>query len=447
MSGPQKGRLHGALVTGAAEIRLDSQTVRRHAVDGVAPSAVVWPKSEEELSHWLREAHRQRAKVMAQGAGELLHIGGVPEPFDLVICTAELREVLDFDAENLTVSVQAGMPLAALQRLVAQGGLRLPVDPPVSGQATVGGLVAANAYGPTRLLYGGLRDLLLGCSVALADGTIIKSGGKTVKNVAGYDLCKLFVGSFGSLGLLTRVTLRLLPVAGAARAVLASFASRSECCRAAAQMVQSSLCPAAVEVLNPGAVAWLGVFDEPTGADLYMLVVLFEGKREVVGAVAHQAAAELTTAFGSRPWELKARGLAKLRQELNALLRGEPEVLQVRANVPMSKVESTCGELEDRVKQAGYRAEIVGHQGLGVVLANVPVTPTEEPRVAEQLVGLRPQLADWGGSLVLTRATPHTKRQVDVWGAGEDTLHLMRGIKKQFDPRGVFAVGRFVGGL
>ncbi|MDZ7271752.1 MAG: FAD-binding oxidoreductase [candidate division KSB1 bacterium] len=447
MNNQSKHRLHGALVTGKSEIRLDSATVARYSIDGVTPSAVVWPESEEELAQWLREAHRQHAKVLVRGAGELLHLGGVPEPFDLVVCTTRLTQLLDFDAENLTVSVQAGMPIALLQHIVRQRNLRLPLDPPVSGKATIGGLVAANAFGPIRLLYGGMRDLLLGCTAVLADGTVIKSGGKTVKNVAGYDLCKLFVGSLGSIGTLTRVTLRLLPAPETTRIVLASFASRRECCRAAAALVNSPLCPAAVEVLNSAALARLSKTDCAKSSASYVLAIMFEGKRQVVAATAQEAAQELTATYGGDTRELTSKKALGFRRELSAVLRGEPGTLQVRANVPISDVEAMCVAIEERVREVGFAAEIVCHFGLGVVVANVAASQGDQQRVVERLVELRGGVAASGGSVVITRASAETKRHADVWGAHEETLDLMRRIKQQFDPRGVFVGGRFIGGL
>ncbi|MBC7188471.1 MAG: FAD-binding oxidoreductase, partial [Calditrichaeota bacterium] len=293
MSRTRTGLWSGAILTDKAEVRFDSGTLQRFAVEGVRPSAVVWPQSEEELSQWLREAHRQQAKVLVWGEGELMHIGGTPEPFDLAICTARLKRVLDFDPENLTVSVEAGMTLRELQALVRGRNLWLPLDPPVSGSATLGGIVAANAFGPRRQLYGGVRDLLLGCRAVLADGTVVKAGGKTVKNVAGYDLTKLFVGSLGSIGMLSALTLRLSPLAESARTVLAVFPKREDCCKAAAAMARSPLCPAAVEVISSGALNRLAMPELSGSADAHHLAVLFEGKRQVVAAVTRSAEAEL----------------------------------------------------------------------------------------------------------------------------------------------------------
>lgn len=446
MSRARRGLWSGAILTDKAEVRFDSGTLQRFAVDGVRPSAVVWPQSEEELSQWLREAYRQQARVLIGGAGELMHIGGTPEPFDLAICMTRLKRVLDFDPENLTVSVEAGMPLQELQARVRERNLWLPLDPPVSGSATLGGIVAANAFGPRRQLYGGVRDLLLGCRVVLADGTLVKAGGKTVKNVAGYDLTKLFVGSLGSIGVLSALTLRLSPLVESARTVLAVFPRREGCCRAAAVMARSQLCPTAVEVVSPGALGRLAMPELSGCADAHLLAVLFEGKRQVVAAVTRAAEAELRSA-AAEARVLDTGAGRRLWKGVAELLQGAEGRLQVRVNVPMSEVERVLARIEQAVRARGCRAEVVCHYGLGVITANVDVDQGTELEVARELVALRAEIAEQGGSVVLSRARKETKQELDVWGARPETLGLMRRLKQEFDPRGVFAGGRFVGGL
>ncbi|MCR4437497.1 MAG: FAD-binding oxidoreductase [bacterium] len=445
MSRARTARWSGAILTDKAEVRFDSGTLQRFAVDGVLPSAVVRPQSEEELSQWLREAHRQQAKVLVWGAGELMHIGGRPEPFDLAICTTRLRRVLDFDPENLTVSVEAGMALQQLQALVRARSLWLPLDPPVSQRATVGGIVAANAFGPRRQQYGGVRDLLLGCRVVLADGTVVKTGGKTVKNVAGYDLSKLFVGSLGSIGLLSGLTLRLSPLPESARTVLAAFPEREDCCKAAGAMVRSPLSPAAVEVISPGVLSGVTVGELQGHANAHLLALLFEGKRQVVAAATRAAEAELrSTAAEVRV--LAAGPGGHFWRAIGELLQGAAGRLQVRVNVPMSEVEAVLARIEQVARNRDCRAELVSHYGLGVITANIDADQGTELEVARELAMLRTGIAAQGGSVVFTRAKKDTKDQLDVWGARPETFDLMQRLKQEFDSRGVFAGGRFVGG-
>lgn len=437
----------GAILTDASEIRFDDLTLDRYAVEGVRPSAVVWPRSEEELGRWLREVHRHRAKVLTWGAGELMHLGGAPEGHDLAICTTRLNKVLDFDPENLTISVQAGTTLAQLQKLALTSNLRLPLDPPVSSKATLGGIVAANAFGPLRHLYGGVRDFLLGCAAVLADGTFVKFGGKTVKNVAGYDLSKLFIGSCGTLGVLTRLTFRLLPVAETCRTVLAAFSSREACCAAAAEMAASALGAAAVEVISPAALGRIALPGSPVQADAYVLAVRFEGKRQVVAAVT--ASAE--RALRAKAEEVRRLNAAPGRQfwgKLGEVLNGRAGNLQIRVNAPMAEVAQALARIEQMVQEHDCTPELVSHFGLGVIILNVEVgQPDSEVALARGVTTLRRQLAPQGGSVVLSRANPWSKAKVEVWGALPDTLNMVRRIKNQFDPQGVFAGGRFVGGL
>jgi len=169
------------------------------AIDGVRPRFVVEPGSVEEVSALLRLSHRAGLAVAPRGGGTTLGWGATPRRLDLILSTARLNRVLEHAAGDLVVRAEAGVMLEALQAAAGAAGQRLALDPPDVG-ATLGGIVAANPSGPLRLRYGTVRDLLIGVTVVLADGTVAKAGGKVVKNVAGYDLCKLFTGSLGTLG-------------------------------------------------------------------------------------------------------------------------------------------------------------------------------------------------------------------------------------------------------
>ncbi len=194
------------------------------AIDGVRPRFVVEPGSVEEVSALLRLAHRAGLAVAPRGGGTKLGWGATPRRLDLILSTARLNHVLEHAAGDLVLRAEAGVTLEALQAAVGKAGQRLALDPPGAG-ATLGGIVAANPSGPLRLRYGTVRDLLIGVTVVLADGTVAKAGGKVVKNVAGYDLCKLFTGSLGTLGVVVETIWRLHPLPAARRTVAIALAS------------------------------------------------------------------------------------------------------------------------------------------------------------------------------------------------------------------------------
>ena len=194
------------------------------AIDGVRPRFVVEPGSVEEVSALLRLAHRAGLAVAPRGGGTKLGWGATPRRLDLILSTARLNHVLEHAAGDLVLRAEAGVTLEALQAAVGKAGQRLALDPPGAG-ATLGGIVAANPSGPLRLRYGTVRDLLIGVTVVLADGTVAKAGGKVVKNVAGYDLCKLFTGSLGTLGVVVETIWRLHPLPAARRTVAVALTS------------------------------------------------------------------------------------------------------------------------------------------------------------------------------------------------------------------------------
>jgi len=194
------------------------------AIDGVRPRFVVEPGSVEEVSALLRLSHRAGLAVAPRGGGTTLGWGATPRRLDLILSTARLNHVLEHAAGDLVVRAEAGVTLETLQAAVGTAGQRLALNPPEVG-ATLGGIVAANPSGPLRLRYGTVRDLLIGVTVVLADGTVAKAGGKVVKNVAGYDLCKLFTGSLGTLGVVVETIWRLHPLPAARRTVAVTLAS------------------------------------------------------------------------------------------------------------------------------------------------------------------------------------------------------------------------------
>ncbi len=344
----------------------------------------VTPGSLEELA----AAVRAGGTVAVRGGGSKWAWGGPPPAVDTVVATTALDAVLEHAAGDLVVRAQAGVRLAALAPLLAEAGQMLALDPPEEG-ATLGGIVATGATGPRRHLYGGVRDLLIGTTYVLADGTVAKAGGKVVKNVAGYDLCKLFAGSYGTLAVLAEVVFRLHPVPEASRFV-------SVAPDRLADVLHSQSVPSAVELVDD------------------RLVVQVEGVAAGVDARARSLGGEQLdgppSGYGQRPWRDGDVGV-KVAAEPAAL----PHVL-------------------DGLGAAGA-SRVSGHAGAGVLYAALPS--------AEQVPALRERLAPYDGSAILVHGDPG---DVDPWGPAHG-LDLMRRVKAQFDPERRLAPGRFVGGI
>ena len=389
------------------------------AVDGVIPAEVAHPSTVDEVGQLLREAAASGSTVVPRGAGTKLGWGNPPTSVDLALDVRRLDDVLEHNPGDLIVRAQAGLPLAALQDRLAATGQLLALDPPEEG-ATVGGVVAANASGPRRLRYGTVRDLLIGVTVTLADGTLAHAGGKVVKNVAGYDLGKVFTGSFGTLGVLVETIFRLHPLPAARRVVSIPFDRPERGGEIVQQVLHSALVPTAVEVDGAGA-------DVP-----HTLTVLFEGIEPAVEAQAGQAARlqpdatvgdELPESFGRPPYSADEVGL-----KLSYLPAAFPQVLLALAG----------GK-----RDLGLTHAVRGHAATGVLYVSWPVSD----QVGPGLDRLRAELAPFDASVVVVQAPSYIKAGRDVWGPVGDALPLMGRVKERFDPDRRLSPGRFVGGI
>jgi glycolate oxidase FAD binding subunit len=373
-----------------------------HLVGGVAPSRVAQPLNLADLTNVMRTAAAAGETIGVLGAGTKINYGAPPRALDLLVNTSSMNRIVEHASGDLVVTAQAGVPLDVIQARLSGADQWLALDPPEQG-ATVGGIVAAAASGPRRLRYGTPRDLLIGITVVLADGTVAKSGGKVVKNVAGYDLGKLFTGSFGTLGVIAECTFRLHPLPRARRVVTAVIDDPAD---AARRLHATGAVPAAVE--------WDGA----------VMTALFESVESAATTQAGDVAAVLggevgdavPATFGVRPWASGGAGL-KLTHRIGALR----EVLAlVGAAVP--------------------HARLGVHVGSGVIWLGVDEFDWDS------LDSLRTEVASYDGGVVVVEAPPEVKQQIDVWGPARGVA-VMRRIKEQFDPDHRMSPGRFVGGI
>jgi glycolate oxidase FAD binding subunit len=397
------------------------------AVDGVQPELVAEPASVEEASSVLRAASQAGKAVVVVGGGSKLGLGSPPERADLVVRTRRLDRVLEHAAGDLVVKVEAGARLADLQAAVGPAGQRLALDPPEPG-ATVGGVIAANASGPRRLRYGTVRDLIIGITVVLADGTVARAGGKVVKNVAGYDLAKLFCGSLGTLGLIADATFRLHPRPAAAAVVTLTVERPEQAAEATRRLLRSTLVPSAVELASG------------------LLTVVFEGIRPGVEAQA-AAAARLLGEVGEAE-VLGPGGTEAALSQLGALPWEKAEV-GIKVAVPPAELTGGLADLGQGFWRGMGR--VAAHAGTGVIKVGLAGPDVGNAEQVEAFAGFvakaRERLAARNGSLVVVEAPPELKRAVDVWGPPGDAIDLMRRVKRQFDPERRMSPGRFVGGI
>jgi len=411
-------------ITGEAHAR---PAAEGDQVDGAQPQVVVEPGSVEEASQVLRLAHRAGLEAIPRGGATKLAWGQPPPRLDVVVSTSRLDRILEHAAGDLVVSTQAGVRLEGLQRQLATAGQRLALDPPHPG-ATLGGIVATNVSGPRRLRFGSPRDLLIGITVALADGTVAKAGGKVVKNVAGYDLGRLFCGSFGTLGLILEVIFRLHPVPAARRLVEFHVEGGEGAGELVQGLLHSPLVPSALEL------SW------PAGEG-GTLLALFEGVEAGVQAQAEQAAQRALLGGETRilSGEAAERVWRDSTQEVF-----EVGSVGVKLGFLPADLPRALAELHEIAGRSGLMPRLSAHAGSGVAFVCLPGGDGDtQERV---IVELRERLGS-GASVVVLEAPPELKRRVGVWGDVNSGLPLMKRVKQQFDPAGVMSPGRFVGGI
>src|SRR6266852_7908076 len=229
--------------THAMQIISDPDELRNCTVEGLLPRVTVIPETVEQVGQVVALANQQGLTLLTRGGGSRINLGGIPEQFDILLETTRLIRLLEHEAPDLTCHIEAGLTLAALQAQLATKGQRLTLDPPDAQQATLGGLLASNASGPKRLRYGSARDNVIGLRVVHANGEVSRSGGRVVKNVAGYDLNKLYIGSLGTLGIIVEANFKLQPLPVDERTLILTFSNAEDAIGTVIALMGSLLTP------------------------------------------------------------------------------------------------------------------------------------------------------------------------------------------------------------
>jgi glycolate oxidase FAD binding subunit len=380
--------------------------------------------------------------------------GNRPERLDVVVRLDRLDRVVAFDPDNLCVTVEAGLPLARLQELVAARHVLLPLDPPAADRVTAGGLVAANLSGPRRLQHGTARDWVLGMRVVLPDGERIHCGGRVIKNVSGYDMNKLFIRSFGTLGLITEVTFKLLPSPAAQATVLGLFPDLPGAATVVGKVLASFLLPEALELLDPGALDLLAPALGSGAAGGFALAAGFAGSAAAVERQVRDLEA-LILAQGGTARRFQEGESVRVWTALTDLFQAPPhDPLQVLCTVavPIGRTAGMIASARARAAEHGLGAALSAHAGSGILRARfLPATDASGEGamlgMARALEQLREEATALGGSLVLQAASTRLKERVDAWGRPGSGFAVMRRIKLEFDPHGMCSPGRFLGGI
>ena len=399
------------------------------AVLGVMPRLVLEPSSVAEAAETMRALARDRLSVTFVGGGTDLELGAPPSSLDAVVRTARLARIVEHAPSDQIATVEAGMPIAELQRLLAPHQQRLALDPPRPDVATVGGVVASNAFGPRRHRFGTARDVVIGMSFVRADGEPAKGGGKVVKNVAGFDVPRLLVGSLGTLALITTVTVRLHPLPETERSVAFAGLGVAETRDLVAQAQAAQLEPTSVVAL-----ASEGKLDT---------CFRFEGFAPGV-AEQCQRLLELAARLGRAAEALEDASARVFWTRHDAVRAGGS--LRVKIAAPPATLEAVVrGALEPLLRGALDAGRAVLYPTVGIAFAcGEPASPEEAARA---ISAARSALAPLAGSLVVTAAPAAVRALLDVWGPPTGSVSIVRRVKHELDPDRRLAPGRFVGGI
>jgi glycolate oxidase FAD binding subunit len=402
-------------------------------------SETITPDDARGVASAVADAFRDETAVYPLGGGTSLDDGLPASRPGVGLSLARLDRVLDYPARDMTITVEAGLTMSRLAERLAGERQWLPIDVPRASTATVGGVVATAACGPRRFGWGTPRDYVIGISAVDGRGMAFKGGGRVVKNVAGYDFCKLLTGSMGTLGVITQLTLKVRPLPASSAFFVCELRSWDEAERLLAALGQSGSIPSAVEVLVGPAWQDHALLGMATAGTLARLAVGLEGTAAEVDWMIDRLAGEWRTLGVTATHSLEGDKAAALWTELGGFPAAAPAPLVARASV----LPSRTVEFVRLLQAVDPEISIQAHAGNGIVIGRF--SKFEAADVSRQLVGrLQPAAKLAGGQLVVLSSTLGGLTHQAVWGGAIASTPWMSKVKRQFDPKGLLNPGRFV---
>jgi glycolate oxidase FAD binding subunit len=404
------------------------QQVTAIGVDNISSLNLVLPHTAAELAAIMSLAYQHRWRVLVAGQASKLSWGALGHKVDLVVSTQKLNRLIDHAVGDMTVTAEAGMRFADLQKLLEKHHQWLPLDPTYPAQATLGGILSTRDAGSLRHRYGSLRDLCLGLSFVRSDGQLAKAGGRVVKNVAGYDLMKLFSGAYGTLGIVTEVTLRLYPMQPASGTILV-LGKPGAMGEMADELLQSTLTSVMMDIEVSGQTEDL------------TLSMQFQSLPESVSAqIEHVQALAQERSLTS----LLLTDTADTPSEADSTLDDHSISILCQVGVLSAQAVSSLADLRNIATEQTLAMKGRIHVGSGLGQLHLS---GQETAVKEVLMKWRSRCEQSGGFLSILEAPNSIKQSMDVWGYSGNALGAMRKLKERFDPQGLLNPGRFVGGI
>ena len=397
------------------------------------------PATQTELARYMAEnCSGPKRTICPVGGRTALHFGAASEP-DVFVSLSELKRVIDYPARDMTITVEAGMRIDELQSRLATERQRLPIDIAQPGRATLGGALATNTSGSRRFGHGTFRDYVIGISAVDASGQLFKSGGRVVKNVAGYDICKLLIGSRGTLGIVTQVTLKLRPLPESSGLTWLSFSTFDQVEQALQILLRSETRPVAIDVLNSPAARLISTAARtPATGSALALVIGMEGSAREVDWQRQTLQRELAACGVQSSEQFDNSDAERLWEALTEFPTCADDPVTFQANL----LPSRAMEFAARATALGVAVQV--HAGNGIVVGQLPDEAATIDRAMAILDELRQLARSASGNLVVLHCDPEWKAKMPMCGDPEPGWGLMQRLKRQLDPLELLKPARFV---
>jgi glycolate oxidase FAD binding subunit len=408
----------------------------------VTPALAVTPASADEIAGILRVANDHGLSVAPAGGFTQQQTGNLPPQVDVLLSTSRLTEVEHYDAGDLTIGIGAGCTVAQLSAMVAENGLLFAGDPAQPERCTVGGLLATGLYGPLRHGYGGLRDYCIGVRFVTGDGRNAKGGGRVVKNVAGYDMMKLLIGSQGTLGIITSASFKLFPAPRQTWTFAAVFRSAAEAIEFRNRVLHSPLAPICLEIVSPEAPGLLGVSEQLDGGAWSILV-----RAAGSDAVLDRYRTELGTAISREIESARESELWRALEDFPPIAaERHPRSLLVSMTLPVRDIELVLDKLSAVAESNHFTFAAIGRVGAGHLLASLwQASDVEFSLVSfvNAVSALRNRLPH-DVSMAVLRCPLESRHHISAWGPMPTDMESMRAVKMALDPKDILNRGRFL---
>jgi glycolate oxidase FAD binding subunit len=441
-------------ICGAANVTSGEQ-LSGFAIDDVVPATSVLPATADEVSAILAFANEHDLVVVPCGGFTRQRAGRTPARVDILLQTARMQGAIHYDPGDLTVGFGAGASIDEIQKTLAGNGQFLPLDVMLPARASIGGVLASNANGPMKSGYGGVRDYCIGIEFVTGDGKIGRGGGRVVKNVAGYDMMKLLIGSYGTLGVITSASFKVFPRPTQTQTFACEFESAADAMRLRDRLCASALSPMCLEVVSPKAHEYLAEPIQPrdpdhhlpeapiTHRDIWTLLVRAAGSDAVLARYRQEIGSDFSREINGQQEEQLWHRISDF--EFNVAGRHRNAML-LHLHMPRSDVKRALEGCERVANEQNMMAAVVGRAGTGtLVLALMPlaVDPPSAMQYANAASAIRALLGRDSSAIVMS-CPVEAKAHFDVWGSSPNDLTLMRAIRNALDPKQVLNRGRFL---